>query len=289
MSLAQDLIKVNNLQLAAKLVSDQAILGLHASKRSGSGAEFEQYRHYRPGDDPKSIDWKLYARTDKHQVRESTVESTLTINFILDLSGSMNYTENGVSRLYFAKLLLASFAYLGFKQNDQMNLFGLKNGHLTLLAAQGKQSFQKILYELEKAEAAGNWEFKKVNFPEFQTKNKELMILASDFFQADSEFINLIQQWARPGKQVLLYQILGEKEVNFDWDEVIKFKDLETGITKELSANETKNTYLKSFNEYQTELENQLRIENVFLHRCQLTDPLAEILKKSLKKTNGTY
>jgi uncharacterized protein (DUF58 family) len=289
MSLAQDLIKVNNLQLAAKLVSDQAMLGLHASKRSGSGAEFEQYRHYRPGDDPKSIDWKLYARTDKHQVRESAVESTLTINFILDLTGSMNYTENGVSRLYFAKLLLASFAYLGFKQNDQMNLFGLKNGHLTLLAAQGKQSFQKILYELEKAEAAGNWKFEKVNFSEFQAKNKELMILASDFFQADSEFIDLIQQWARPGKQVLLYQILGEKEVNFDWDEVMKFKDLETGITKELSANETKNAYLKSFNEYQTELENQLRIENVFLHKCQLTDSLAKVLKKSLKKTNGTY
>ena len=66
MSLAQDLIKVNNLQLAAKLVSDQVVLGLHNSKRSGTGAEFEQYRHYRPGDDPKSIDWKLFARTEKH-------------------------------------------------------------------------------------------------------------------------------------------------------------------------------------------------------------------------------
>jgi uncharacterized protein (DUF58 family) len=283
MSLAQDLIKVNNLQLAAKLVSDQVVLGLHNSKRSGTGAEFEQYRHYRPGDDPKSIDWKLFARTEKHQVRESATESTLTINFIIDLSGSMNYTENNVSRLYFAKILLASFAYLGFKQNDEMNLFALKNGKLELLASQGKQSFQKILYGLENAKAEGNWSYEKVNFPEFQSKNKELLIFASDFFQTDNEFYELINRWSRPGKQILLYQILGEKEVNFDWKGVIKFRDLETGKDKELSPNETRNAYLKSFNAYLDELENELKIENVHFFRCQLNDPIAEVLKNSLK------
>ena len=284
MSLAQDLIKVNNLQLAAKLVSDQVVLGLHNSKRSGTGAEFEQYRHYRPGDDPKSIDWKLFARTEKHQVRESATESTLTINFIIDLSGSMNYTENSVSRLYFAKILLASFAYLGFKQNDEMNLFALKNGKLELLASQGKQSFQKILYGLENAKAEGNWSFETVNFPEFQSKNKELIIFASDFFQTDNEFYELINRWARHGKQMLLYQILGEKEVNFDWEGVIKFKDLETGKSLELSPEETKNAYLKSFKGYLENLENELKIENVHFYRCQLNDPIAEVLKNSLKK-----
>ncbi|HLO44482.1 MAG TPA: DUF58 domain-containing protein [Leadbetterella sp.] len=283
MSLTQDLIKVNNLQLAAKLVSDQVVLGLHNSKRSGTGAEFEQYRHYRLGDDPKSIDWKLFARTEKHQVRESATESTLTINFIIDLSGSMNYTENGVSRLYFAKILLASFAYLGFKQNDEMNLFALKNGKLEILAGQGKQSFQKILYGLENAKAEGNWSFEKVNFPEFQSKNKELLIFASDFFQTDNEFYELINRWSRPGKQILLYQILGEKEVNFDWDGVIKFRDLETGKNKELSPNETRNVYLKSFNAYLGELESELKIENVHFFRCQLNDLIAEVLKNSLK------
>lgn len=284
MSLAQDLIKVKNLQLAAKLVSDQVVIGPHNSKRSGTGAEFEQYRHYRPGDDPKSIDWKLFARTEKHQVRESSIESTLTINFIIDLSGSMNYAENGVSRLYFAKILLASLAYLGFKQNDNMNLFGLKNGKLELLASQGKQSFQKILYGLEKAKAEGSWDFEKVNFQEFQTKNKELLIFASDFFQANTEFYQLVHLWSRPGKQILLYQILGKKEIEFDWDGIIKFKDLESGKQKELSPEETKKEYLKRFNAYLDEIENELKIEHVHLCRCQINEPVAEVLKNSLKK-----
>jgi hypothetical protein len=72
-----------------------------------------------------------------------------------------------------------------------MNLFALKNGKLELLASQGKQSFQKILYGLENAKAEGNWNFEKINFPEFQSKNKELLILASDFLDAyRADFVN---------------------------------------------------------------------------------------------------
>ena len=121
--LAADLIKLGNLQLVGKLVSEELVLGVHASKRSGMGTEFEQYRHYEPGDDPKRIDWKLFARTDKHLVKESSAESNRQIRFLLDLSGSMNYSEKEISRLEYAKLLIASLAYLGYIQNYQMSLY----------------------------------------------------------------------------------------------------------------------------------------------------------------------
>ncbi len=105
--LTTELIKLNNLQIAGKLVSEELMLGIHGSKRSGIGIEFEQYRHYEPGDDPKRIDWKLYARTQKHLVRESATESNFHIRFVLDLSGSMNYAEKNISRLNYCKILLA--------------------------------------------------------------------------------------------------------------------------------------------------------------------------------------
>jgi uncharacterized protein (DUF58 family) len=102
--LSSELVKITNLQLASKLVSEELMLGIHASKRYGYGIEFEQYRHYEIGDDPKRIDWKLFARTQKHLVRESSTESNYHIRFVLDLSGSMNYTEEGVSRLQYCKI-----------------------------------------------------------------------------------------------------------------------------------------------------------------------------------------
>ncbi|MCP9769477.1 DUF58 domain-containing protein [Lacihabitans sp. LS3-19] len=284
MSLTKELIKVNNLQLAAKLVSDQLVMGMHASKRSGMGAEFEQYRHYIPGDDPKRIDWKLFARTQKHQIRESSTESTLCINFILDLSGSMNYSENGVSRLNYAKILLASLSYLGFRQSDHMNLYFLKDGQLERVVTEGKQSFQKILYQLENAKAAGNWTFEKVNFQDFQSKAKELLIFASDLFQTDSEFFSLIKTWERPGKEILIFQILGEREIDLNLEGIIKFKDLETNQTRELSASEIKKDYEKNFNFFLNELDNELNLKNVHIYRCKLSDPISEVLKNALKK-----
>jgi uncharacterized protein (DUF58 family) len=130
MSLVQSLVKINNIQIAAKLVSEQLLLGTHLSQRYGQGVEFEQYRHYQAGDDPKRIDWKLFARSQKYQIQESSAESTFNIHLLLDLSGSMNYEENGISRLQYAKIVLASLAFLGYRQGDPLQLSGLQNGKI---------------------------------------------------------------------------------------------------------------------------------------------------------------
>ena len=214
--LASDLVKLNNLQLAGKLVSDELLLGIHGSKRSGVGTEFEQYRHYEPGDDPKRIDWKLYARTDKHLVRESATESNLQIRFLLDLSGSMNYTEQHVSRLDYAKIILASLAYLGYRQSDQMSLYSLHNGALQTLVPAGKQAFQKVLFALQTAQASGQWMNANPRFPEFQQKQKELLVMASDFLQVGDEWLQLIRNVANHRREIVIFQILGDQEMAFE-------------------------------------------------------------------------
>ena len=276
--LTTELIKLNNLQLAGKIVSDELLLGIHGSKRSGIGIEFEQYRHYEPGDDPKRIDWKLYARTQKHLVRESATESNLQIRFLLDLSGSMNYTELGVSRLNYAKIMLASLAYLGYRQSDQMSLYSLQNGLLQTLVPAGKQSFQKILYALENAQATGNWLNDNPKFPEFQQKQKELVILASDFLQVGEEWLQLIKNVASPRREIVIFQLLGNQEVDFNLSGFYRFKDLETGKEIELQAETIKEDFRKAATSYLTNLEEALRLPNVHLIRAKLNEPIAMVL-----------
>ncbi|MFC5412625.1 DUF58 domain-containing protein [Larkinella bovis] len=282
--LATDLIKLNNLQLAGKLVSDELLLGIHASKRSGSGTEFEQYRHYEPGDDPRRIDWKLYARTDKHLVRESATESNLQIRFLLDLSGSMNYTEEGVSRLAYAKLLLASLAYLGYRQNDQMSLYALQNGGLQTLVPAGKQAFQRILFALQKAEASGQWLPDQVRFPEFQQKQKELFVLVSDFLQANTEWLDLIKTVASPRREIVIFQILGQQETDFNLSGFYRFKDLETGREMEVQADTVRAIFQQSVSAYLEKLETELALPHVHLIRINLNEPVARALKDFLTK-----
>ena len=282
--LTTELIKLNNLQLAGKVVSDELLLGIHGSKRFGLGTEFEQYRHYEPGDDPKRIDWKLYARTQKHLVRESATESNFQIRLVLDLSGSMNYAEKVVSRLHYAKILLASLAYLGYRQSDLLSLYTLQNGELQALVPSGKKSFERILYALEKAEASGTWQNANAKFPHFQQTQKELVIFVSDFLQVDEEWLKLIQNIANPRREVLIFQVLGENELNFDLKGFYRFKDLETGKEIELEAEAVKDDFRKSAEKYLANLEESLRIPNVHLIKTTLQEPITSVITESLRK-----
>jgi uncharacterized protein (DUF58 family) len=282
--LTTELIKLNNLQLAGKLVSDELLLGIHGSKRFGLGTEFEQYRHYEAGDDPKRIDWKLFARTEKHLVKESSTESNFQIRLILDLSGSMNYAEKGISRLHYAKILLASFAYLGYRQNDLLSLYALQNGELQALVPSGKKAFERILYTLEKAEASGTWQNENPKFPSFRQTQKELVIFVSDFLQVGDEWLKFIQNIANPRREVVVFQVLGENELNFDLKGFYRFKDLETGKEIELEAESVKDDFRKSAEIYFKNLEESLNIPNVCLIKTTLQAPIASVILESLKK-----
>lgn len=295
--LASQLIKLKNLQLTGKLVSEELMLGIHASKRSGIGVEFEQYRHYEPGDDPKRIDWKLFARTDKHLIRESSTESDKQVRFVLDLSGSMNYAENGVSRLQYAQILLASLSYLCYIQNDQMSLYTLKDSAIQTISAtgassSGKQAFQKILVGLEKTVADGPWRREadnddKIQFTELQSKKKEQLIFVSDFLQAQDEWLTLIRSLASPYREIVVFQILGDQEVDFNLEGFYRFKDLETGREVELDAGSVREKFRASADFYLQQLKEALQIPNVSLVRARMSDPIGMVLKAFLTKRKG--
>ncbi|MCK8493852.1 DUF58 domain-containing protein [Spirosoma sp. RP8] len=277
-TLTSDLIRLNNLQLASKLVSDELMLGIQTSRRSGIGTEFEQYRHYEPGDDPKRIDWKLFARSGNYLVRESATESNQQVRLLLDLSGSMNYDELGISRLHYAKILLASLAYLGYRQNDQLSLYGLQNGDVQALVPPGKQSFLKIVGTLETAQASGAWVVKQPSFPEFSRKQSELLIIASDFLQVGDEWLHLIQNVAGPRREIVIFQILGDQELDFNLTGFYRFQDLETGREIELQADAARETVRQTATAYLAKLDDALRIPHVRLIRVRLSDPIGRVL-----------
>ncbi|QKZ13604.1 DUF58 domain-containing protein [Spirosoma sp. KUDC1026] len=284
--LATDLIKLNNLQLAGKLVSDELLLGIQASKRSGVGTEFEQFRHYEPGDDPKRIDWKLFAKSGQYLVRESATESNQQLRFLIDLSGSMNYAERNVSRLNYAKLLLASLAYLSNRQGDQLSLYALQQSAVQTLVPAGKQAFQKIISTLDAAQASGEWKTTQASFPEFSRKQTEMLVLASDFLQVGDEWINLIRSVAGPRREIVIFQILGDQELSFDLSGFYRFQDLETGREMELQAETVRDLVRERSAAYLTRLEEALRIPHVRLIRVRMSEPVALVLTRFLTGKN---
>ncbi len=278
-----DLIKLNNLQLASKLVSDELLLGIQASRRSGVGTEFEQFRHYQPGDDPKRIDWKRLAQTNQYFVRESATESNQHIRLLLDLSGSMNYTEAGVSRLQYAKILLASLGYLANRQGDQLSLYGLQHGAVQPLVPPGRQAFQKIVAALERATAAGAWQPGRASFPEFSRKQSEMLVIVSDLLQVDDEWLALIRAVAGPRREIVIFQLLGDAELDFNLNGFYRFQDLETGQEVELQAETVRANVQQRMATYLTSVDAGLRLPHVQLIRARLSEPLGLVLTKFLR------
>ena len=232
----QQIRQLANLELLARQVVEGFITGLHQSPFHGFSVEFAEHRLYNNGESVRNIDWKLFAKSNQYLVRESATESNQQLRFVLDLSGSMNYTERGVSRLYFAKILLASLAYLANRQSDEISLYSLHEGSVQTLVPPGKQAFQKIVALLESAQASGPWASKATSFPEFSRKQSEMLVIASDFLQVDDEWVNFIQKIAGPRREIVIFQLLGDQEMDFSMSGFYRFQDLETGKELEIQA-----------------------------------------------------
>src|SRR5215203_7375459 len=99
----QALAAIKDLSLVARMVVDGFTAGLHASRKRGAGLEFSQYRSYQPGDDLRSLDWKMFARSDRYYIRESEIETSISVRFLVDASASMNHEDVGFSKMQFAK------------------------------------------------------------------------------------------------------------------------------------------------------------------------------------------
>src|ERR1041384_2831925 len=105
------LMALKDLPLAAKTTVNGFLAGIHNSSMKGVGMEFSQYRSYQPGDDLRRLDWKMYARSDRYYIRESEVETSISVRFLIDASASMNHRDsNGVKKIDYARYLAASLA-----------------------------------------------------------------------------------------------------------------------------------------------------------------------------------
>lgn len=277
-----EIFRLNNLKLGAKIISEQLKHGLHVGKKTGVGLEFEQYRYYEPGDDPKRIDWKYFSRSGKHMIKESQTESHLDVRMLLDLSGSMNYAEKGIKRLDYAKNLLASLAYLANQQGDSLAFFSLQEGKVIQKVAPSPKAFQRIIYQLEQDQAAGSWPIQKEDFPELKSRQKELIIFVSDFLQKGTEWVQLVEQMRHPKKEIVLIQILGDQELNFDQKGNFRFQDLEGNQTITLDGDTVRKTLNEAMKSYLKDLKQAFHLPQVHFYEVRMSEPIAEVISRIL-------
>src|SRR5687767_11331216 len=123
--------RLGTLELKARTIVEGFLSGLHRSPFRGFSVEFAEYRQYLPGDELSSIDWKVYARSDRYYVKKFEEETNLDCHLLVDLSASMAYGSASVSKFQYAQLLAGSLAYLMNKQRDAVGVIGFDDRIVT--------------------------------------------------------------------------------------------------------------------------------------------------------------
>ncbi len=225
-------------------------LGQHASRSRGAGLEFAQYRAYEPGDEPRRIDWKLFARSDRYFVRESERDSPLTLWLVIDASASMAQADGARPewrKLDAAKTIAACAIELALRQGDRFGLIALAAGGPTLIAADaGARHRDRCLLELEKIRCAGAWPVESSLRPLWErVLPSSLVLVLSDFF--DDAAADLALRFAAARREVLTIQMLSAEERDFPFEGGHRFVDPETGADRRVEAAAIRSDFLDRF------------------------------------------
>ncbi len=230
------LTKIQNLELLARTVVEGFVQGLHKSPFLGFSVDFAEYRQYHPGDEIRRIDWNVYARLDKLFVKLFEGETNTHVHFLMDASGSMAYGSGEVTKMEYAKFLTASLIYFAYHQRDGVGLVTFDEavtGHIPA----GRKTGQlfSLLAEIERVEASKVTEFRKpLDYMAEFLKRRGMIVIVSDFYDEVENIVSSVKHLRSKGNDVIVFHVLDDFELNFPFDTMTEFEDLET--TKKLNV-----------------------------------------------------
>lgn len=276
---------VKGLQLIARITVDGYLSGLNRSRSVGAGLEFSQYRTYEPGDDLRLLDWKMLARSSRYYIKQSDIDTNISVKFILDASRSMAYTEGEVSKINYARYTVATLAYLAQHQGDAIGLFALNDQQLSDLNPRNShRHFTRFLNQLVNIQPQGAWPERSAEIGSLHHRNgKELLVVLSDMYEKSNELQSFVSSLKTSLNEVILLHLMGHKETQLDFNGAVTFQDLESKKTMQVNVANVREQYLADMNTYIDDLKNLLLEKGISYHQFLINEPLRDTLHTFLK------
>ena len=265
----ESLQQIKRLDLRARMVVRGFLQGLHASPFHGFSVQFSEHRRYNRGDDPKLIDWLVYAKTDKYYTKRFEAETNLVGYLVMDLSHSMGFTQRQtMTKFEYATCLAASLTFLMTMQQDAVGLLTFdEKVHAVLPARSRRGHVGDVMAQLSRLQPHG-----QTNLPVCLTqvaamlKQHSLVMLFSDLLDEPADVLAALARLRHGGHDVIVFHVMDEAEVHFPYDGPVQFQDPETGETVSVDATGFRDDYLKQLEAFREELRegcNRLRVDYV--------------------------
>lgn len=281
--------RLSHLSLVARKVVEGFMAGHHTSPHRGSSVEFAQHRAYAPGDELRSIDWKVFARSDRLVVKEYVEETNLSCNLLLDASESMAFGSLNWTKFDYARWGAAALAHLVLGARDTAGLVVFDDAHRRKVPpGNGTPQEIAILNTLEEAQPAGPTAVGKV-LTELapRLRHRGITVVFSDFIDDPREIMEGVKRLVYGGHEPILFQVLDPLELTFDLDSLLKLEGLEdTGIHK-IDPKAIREAYLEEIQGHNALLARQARALSVDFLTVRTDEPLDAVLSSYLARRSA--
>lgn len=250
------LMSIRNLELRARVVVEGFWNGIHRSPYHGFSSEFTEYRQYTPDDDPRYLDWKVFARSDRFFIKKFEDETNLRCYLLSDQSRSMSYGSLGYAKAEYASTLAATLAYFLYLQGDAIGLLTFDEQIREYLPARHRTGhLRHLMLALEKPASGQTTDLGAPLKRIVQVVRKRaLIVLLSDFLAPVERFEQNLSVLAACGHEVLVIQVLDPAELTFGFTHPSMFQDVESGRVLFIDPGAARREYLRKLEAHQAGL-----------------------------------
>lgn len=237
--------RIGNLELIARGVVEGFLQGLHRSPFLGQSMDFAEHRPYTPGDDPRRVDWKVYARTSRYYVKEYEAETHANFSLYLDTSHSMAFGESGVTKFDYARFLGASLSFLARRQGDRVGLVSFDSEVRDVIPCSARH-LERVLLSIDRARPERRGEFGAALADASNRRGKPgLVALISDLYVDPEELRRPMNRLREAGNDIMVFHVLDPAERELPYEGKLNVEDMETGETLPLAPEQLREEYSK--------------------------------------------
>lgn len=275
---------LRDLELVTRATVEGLRQGLHRSPFHGYSAEFSQYRHYRPGDDLKYVDWKAFARTDRLYTRQFRETTNLSALFVLDVSGSMAFR----GKFELARTAAAVLATLVLDQGDTAGLFACGAELEYVPPRSGRHHLHLLLATLGTLHPEGDVAVSTaLGRASTVLRRRGLVIVLSDFYDEDRSLAE-VRKLGRMGHDVIIVHVLAHEEMSLSDLEAGEFVDAETDARIVVDPQVAAKKYREQLQAFLARIADASRSEGLDYLRLVTGEPLEPALRRFLVTRRGT-
>ena len=285
------LARLSHLSFRAQRLAEGVLTGMHKSPHHGASVEFAQHREYVPGDELKHIDWKAYAKSDRYQIKQYEDETNLRSFLLVDTSNSMQYGDAAGknNKLTHAALLAAALGFLLLRQGDSVGLLTFGDRLGTYIPPRARPDhFWNLVHTLERAPVGGSTDITRALSHIAEVGGRRAVIFVfSDCLEFDLKFVSICRQLRRRRHHVQVFQVLHPDEVDFPFEELTLFEELESAQTELADPRGMRAQYLAEMKAFCDDIRRRLLEGDVGYRRVLTTDAPEPMLRQVVGGAGG--